>query len=328
MRPFWKMLGVLITLSAPSLACGYGPTHIEWNGWQLSSSEDLWAGRKYHSYPLYNLVDSNPQTAWVWSGNGKCYEYTEKKYPSDIEAKHWLSLSSYKPIAADALWIRTGFDKSNALWKRNNRVAKLRLKCTNGRDEEFPPKTVVLSDKRGWHQISLPTTGKVASLKIELLDFYCGRDDDVALSEVALYHHGHKLDWRLPAAVVVDDGLGEACRAEPTLAKAKPQPPHFVSLFTHQSVFTPSALDERGIDWSESGRYASGHSFYARGQQQKVWVFDTKSKRLLWQKAASFVRGAYFQSACWNGNRLEFCYQRANTKYSPELLVRRTVFRG
>jgi len=100
-----------------------------------------------------------------------------------------------RAVRADELWIRTGFDKNEVLWRRNNRVAKLHFKGSTGVGATFKyfEKVVALSDRRGWHKIVLPTREKIGSIRLNLLDFYPGRDGDVALSEVALAYRGRQI---------------------------------------------------------------------------------------------------------------------------------------
>ncbi len=75
MKTLGKICGVVAVLSLPAPARGEGgrDTSLQWDTWRISSSEHLASGRKYNSYPLLNLVDGRAETAWVWSGDGKCY---------------------------------------------------------------------------------------------------------------------------------------------------------------------------------------------------------------------------------------------------------------
>lgn len=318
---------LLFSVCSPIWACGSGPTHVEWGAWKIETSENLYSGRKYNSYPLFNLVDGDPKTAWVFSGTGKCWDTIKKQVRLKEEPSFLLILSSKSPIQADELWIRTGFDKSDALWKRNNRVKRMEVTAylQHGKSPTTWKKNVSLTDTRGWHKIALPQ-GEIQSLTLNLEEFYRGTDNDIALSELALYRNGKKLDWQLPATVLVDDGSqDDGCGLDPNKPNIKPQLQGLVSVQSKKSVLL---LDYSELErvWSESGRYVAGVSYdeTAKGEKSRIWLFDAQHQKLLWRKPAINAR---FVALSWRGERLDALYSplpSPENKRQP--LIRHSVF--
>jgi len=244
------LLPVLVWGLCPAFA-DYVPTHIEWPGWRMASSENLYAGRRYSRFPLTYLVDGDPRTAWVFSGTGRCRDGWPSRYA--------LALVPEEPVVIDSLALMNGYQRSRALFLRNNRVAQMRL-SVNGK----VLKTVALPDTMGWHRVSLPRQA-VRVLQIEFLDFYRGRDNDLGLSELALLNRGRPLDMSLPQAVLFRQGRAEGGGAVGVLLSRQGE---------------VLAQDESGrAAWRPQGRYLAGVE--GIGGRSQLWIADVTTGQVI-----------------------------------------------
>ena len=121
-----SLLALAFVCSTSSVwACGDCDTQIQWKDWKISSDEMRFLGVKTNDFPLYHLVDGNPNTPWVWSG------IPFYKRHSRQEGK-WLYFVPKRPVVVDEVRILSGYNKSEALWKRNNRVKRLEVSTLEG----------------------------------------------------------------------------------------------------------------------------------------------------------------------------------------------------
>ncbi len=199
--PAWLLLG-LIAVSGCTRALAEGwDTFVEWRGWNISSNEGLWAGRKHTAYPLTYLVDGDPNTAWVFSGiqaGAKDYSYY---HPGPYH--QWIQFDGR--VYADRLSIMNGYNRSKKLFQRNNRITQINLIIN-----EEPVKTVVLADRMGWHDISFPRQ-LCRSIRLVFTGVQKGPDNDTCISEVVLHDRGKKIDFGLPKMVLLSPGeVGDA----------------------------------------------------------------------------------------------------------------------
>ena len=192
------ILIVLLILAALPALCNGTDTYIAWPGWQVSSTENLDAGHKHTSFPLTHMLDGNPATTWVFSGTGKRLDGSPSGYAITLARER-----DTKPVAMDGIWIMNGYNKSRKLFLRNNRIVQLKLYVN-----DVFLKTVTLSDSMGWHKISIPRK-PIRSIKLEFTKFKRGRDDDICISEIALYDCGKKVDLKMPKAVEFTEGNGD-----------------------------------------------------------------------------------------------------------------------
>jgi hypothetical protein len=193
-----KLLISLIVMAAclPALAEGGWNTFIEWRGWRISSNEGLWAGHKHTAYPLTYLVDGDPNTAWVFSGTEAAVK--DYKYYHHEPYHQWIEIDGH--AYADSIRIMNGYNRSPELFARNNRITQIKLIIN-----DKTVKTVDLSDKMGWHEISFPRR-LCHSIKLVFTGIRKGSDNDTCISELALYDMGTKIDFALPKMVLYSTG--------------------------------------------------------------------------------------------------------------------------
>lgn len=254
-----RLLPVLMWGLFPAFA-DYVPTHIEWPGWRVASSENLYAGHRYTRFPLTHLVDGDPRTAWVFSGTGRSRDGWPSRYA--------LALVPEDPVVIDSLALMNGYQRSRALFLRNNRVAQMRLSI-NGK----VLKTVALPDTTGWYRVSLPRQA-VKVLQIEFLGFYRGRDDDLCLSELALLNRGQPLDMHLPQAVLFRQGRAGSGEAPGVLLSRRGE---------------VLARDESGkAAWQPQGRYLAGVE--GTGGRSQLWIADVALGQVISRQALPTAR--------------------------------------
>ncbi len=124
------------------------------------------------SYPPANVLDNNPETAWVEgaAGEGK-NEWIRINFPSPREINGMDIINGYKKI-----------DKSseNDLWQRNRRVKTFLIEFSHD-----PSVTRNLEDSKAWQTISFPRV-RTKYVKLTIKDVY--RDDavhtDTCVSEI------------------------------------------------------------------------------------------------------------------------------------------------
>lgn len=63
MRQF--LYGVVALASARTMA-DRQDTSAFFPGWTIATSEVLYAGKRHTSYPIANMLDGDPRTAWVF----------------------------------------------------------------------------------------------------------------------------------------------------------------------------------------------------------------------------------------------------------------------
>ncbi len=241
---------ILCTAAMPSRA-DYTPTNISWRGWQISSSEDLETEYKRIRYPLTNLVDGRPNTAWVYSGKGR---------PESLKhvwgSRYALEIAPDEPVFADRLLLMNGYNKSPEIFLRNSRVIKVRISI----DDQII-KATVLSDKMGWHSISLPKR-PISQLKLELIGFRRGPVNDICISEIALEKDGRRLNMIAPQVVIYSEGSECGCGS------------NGVALTRAGAVLAHDSLEEGGSAvWSPDGRYVASAEY--RGKKYRIWVADS-----------------------------------------------------
>ncbi len=253
-----KLLTVLfmIAVAIPG-RCDGTATLISWPGWTCSSTEDLSLGRKHTSFPLTYLFDGNPATPWVFSGTGKHESSDRKGYAVRLT----IDEDRIKPVMVDSIWIMNGYNKSKALFLRNNRITELKL-YADGR----LLKTVSLSDCMGWHKISIARQ-YVSDLVLRFTKFAKGRDNDVCVSEIALYDRGKKIDLRMPQVVEFTEGDVDCGDAQ-----------EFHVIDRSGKKLETYDIETASI-WSPSGRYIAGVDY-----DGVFWVVNTATAKFVMRK--------------------------------------------
>jgi hypothetical protein len=186
------MMGVLMTGSAAHVvrACGDEEADNEaivghWNIYssEVEGAEDA-TSRRFPHFKLPHLMDNDAATPWVFRGQGQ-----KSSFEPSWGTRHALQFDHDKPVEVDEIRIMNGYNKRPDLFWRNDRVVEIGI----GIDQK-KVKTAVLSDKMGWHSVSIPRR-KASSLVIEMIGVRkgSGQDNDICISEIAFYNRGKRI---------------------------------------------------------------------------------------------------------------------------------------
>jgi hypothetical protein len=199
------------------------------------------------------MFDDDPSTAWVYSATDK------ESNPSTSATRYWILLEPDRPIALNELRIMNGQNQSRARFQRNDRVVQLRVTMDTGRNKIV--RSFKLPDRMGWHTVKLPQHS-VKALKLEFTRIRRGKgpDNDVCISEVALFNAGRKVNLGMPNAVMFYDGT-EGCQGSYLISRSgKPL----------EVVANDVGFEDK---WSTNGRYVSG-AYLGRDNLTHLWVAD------------------------------------------------------
>jgi len=183
------MFLVLVGTSGLALA-DHVNTGISIPGWSIETSENLYLGSTHTSYPLLNLIDGRPETAWVFSGK-KISEQSEESGAKE----YGITITPDKPVLIDGLRLMNGYNKSEQVFHNNDRIVEIKVydsSSLNWTPKESLVKTAILSDKMGWHSITLPRR-KYESLTIVFSGIRKGPESDICVSELQLTTNGRPL---------------------------------------------------------------------------------------------------------------------------------------
>lgn len=192
----------LVALTPARARADCAPTTVRWGHWEVTTSEWLFWGRKYDNrYPLTNLFDGNPKTAWVYSGLPPELRHEYIRVSSEIQLPgRTLEFRSDVPFTLDGLKLMNGYNKSERLYFLNNRAVEIEIS-----DGECELARLTLPDQPGWHTVSFPRT-TTDFLRIRFPAEKPGLFNDFCLSELHFLNRGEVLSWNLPSAVEFCEG--------------------------------------------------------------------------------------------------------------------------
>jgi hypothetical protein len=189
---------VLLGTLNPTFARGdYVPTQVHWPGWRVATSEDLGGRAPLTRYSIANMFDGDPRTAWVFGRDTPVRPDTD---PEAATTGHWggrygLSLELGRATELDGFELMNGYNKSERLFKLNNRIVEVAVYDESPYGSK-PIKRVFLSDKMGWHRVSLPRRN-YSQLWLTFVGVRKGPADDVCVSELRLLQHGRPVSTGL-----------------------------------------------------------------------------------------------------------------------------------
>lgn len=271
----WTILTALLLAQWPAaVLADHVPTEIMWPGWCLQSGEELYQqdSDKFPDYPLTHLLDGDPNTCWVYRGKPpKEKPAFEADY---MVAKPWIRLVPCWPVTLDGIGVINGYAKSDKLYYRNDRAAKIRI-TLNEENYAIRPQgaeqtslETTLADEKDVQKISFKRQ-KVCWLKIEITQVRPGKVHDLCISELELYYEGKKVDPCMPAAVRYSPGDECGCGMEFTWIRRSGKRLFF--------GIPDSCLWE---DSDPTGRYL-GHVARVRGKRFELQVVDTHTGEVI-----------------------------------------------
>jgi hypothetical protein len=289
-----------MALAAGSAAADYAPTEIAWPGWRVASSEDLYLGVRHTSYPLTHLFDGQADTAWAPSGKAKALVYKDRTV---------LVLAPDKPVSITSLRLMTGYNKSDALFEKNDRAAEIRITVNGenylgvGQDAKPYTKTTRLKDSPGWHTVKVEGP-KVRCLTLEILQRHKGATGDLCLSELELYNGDTRIDMAMPE--VVRFTKGDECGCNQTHEIIRRDGTR-ICRDNGEEMGEGAGYGASGAAWSPTHRYVAGID-YTAGRKEKAALYvieaatgqvvlrrpvDVAGCAITW-KGDGFVRVTYY----------------------------------
>jgi hypothetical protein len=119
-----------------------------------------------NTYEPSNAIDGNKGTAWIEGADG----------PGRAE---WIRFDFDREINLHRILILPGYFKSPAIWARNNRISSATVSFSEGTSRLFN-----FPDRMERHTLDVGSI-RTRWVRIELEDFYLGKDPDTPISEVA-----------------------------------------------------------------------------------------------------------------------------------------------
>lgn len=119
-----------------------------------------------NTYDPSNTIDGNKGTAWIEGADGPGWG-------------EWIRFDFDREINLHRVLILPGYFKSPAIWARNNRISGATVYFSDGTSRLFN-----FPDRMERHTLDVGSI-KTRWVRIELEDFYLGKDPDTPISEVA-----------------------------------------------------------------------------------------------------------------------------------------------
>lgn len=201
--------------AATAAMADWRPTEMGLPGWRVTTSEDIWArswtdhtASTLKRYPISNLFDGKPDTAWVFEG-----QKWRRPEGLTIEGRarpggggQWIELTTLgpKPVAVDAVGLINGYAKSADVYTRNNRITRLAVEA----GDLWQPMTIKTADLEQTREMQVVRIREVRArtFRVRVATVARGRDDDLCISELQLYHHGRPLVAPPPPYVLYSPG--------------------------------------------------------------------------------------------------------------------------
>jgi hypothetical protein len=131
-----------------------------------------------NNYSPYYVIDDNPNTAWVEGADG-----------DGIGESLILDFSYGVKTDSLAVYIRNGFQKSNDLFLKNNRVKELDIKLFSviNNKTEVVSNQVTLKDEMDWQTITLSPQNTFVKIELVIKSVYKGISyQDTCISDIKI----------------------------------------------------------------------------------------------------------------------------------------------
>lgn len=281
---------VAVFLSSLAHADGWG--HLaQTQEWIIESSEQLNEGTRGDGrYPVWQLVDNNPRTAWV---------YRAKDYPLGQQSRKpsgeslWIKFEPASARWIDEIRIRPGYQKSKELWSLNSRPVQIQIFDRHPREwDEFgsevtvkPMRTVDLRDAMDEKSIWIPRR----KYNVLYVAFSCvkrGAVDDLCVSELAPRSGGRDI-VSLPAAFLHSDGSDCGCGGSYWLTTRSGRP------------IAEADYEYPRIEFSPNRDLVAGVKHDKRGVL--IWVGDLLAGSVVWSRR--IPKSEQVGEVKWTGRR-------------------------
>ena len=173
---------------------------VTWGPWKIKTPDLMMS----EEYPVTNMLDGAPQTAWVF--NKTQYGSVWKQYKHGEGEEMHISYNG-DPITIDNISIINGYAKNEAIYQLNNRILKLEVYCTA--NSKTWNKTFDLKETRSPQRLDMPkiTSGNI-EIQLKVVQVALGDDDDLCISEFALCDGDYHIPYNVPATIIANDTNG------------------------------------------------------------------------------------------------------------------------
>ncbi|MBA3726462.1 MAG: hypothetical protein H0W86_08420, partial [Armatimonadetes bacterium] len=243
--------------------------------WTIETSEDLANGtRGKGSYPVWQLVDRDPRTAWVYRAND--YPKPKNEHRQNFAGNYWIKFEPSGSVWLDELRIRPGYQKTPSLWRKNSRPTQIQVfdrlpmewnDAVKGWFLGKPMRTVDLADSMDEKSVRLPKR-KYAELYVVFSKIERGAVDDLCISEMMPRAGGKDVIQPLTSFMY---SIGSDCGCSGAFWLTKPN---------GQKVATADYEYPR-FSFSPDGRYVAGITD-ADNRPPRVWVAELARGKVVW----------------------------------------------
>jgi hypothetical protein len=254
-----------LTFAASLVLADHSSTQASWGGWTVETAEELWYKPRHSSYPIWNMFDGNPRTAWVYSGSFGSESGTDElgrpQAVRSIADRYQVVIYRDRPQVLDSIQLMNGYNKDSGTFKRNARITEVEVTAVN---PLFADSKLIgrfkLADSMGWHTVKLPRR-KYFGLRIVVRSLVKGLEPDVAISEMKLLDRGRNVGPKKPDYVSFTAGSDCGCGTRYQL------------LDPNRRKLAETNSEGVAISGSADGRYFAGGIHEPNGV--RMWVFDT-----------------------------------------------------
>lgn len=260
------------------LALGFGfaqadlvDTFVKVPGWTISTSENLYT-KGPSSYPIQNMLDGDPATAWVYRGRDypKPVTYNGQRF----DGSYYIGFERELPwlhgeddeFFVDELRIMNGYNKSPQHFLQNSRAVEIELFDGRPWGQEKPLRTVKLSDEMGMKSVRVPAR-KYHALYVRVSGIARGPIDDLCISEIQIRAAGKPL---IKLGPTFAESLGSECGCGTV-----------VTLRTRSGKH----VGKTNVESGEPGFDPTGRT-YAGIDRNVLWTADARTGRILSRRAA------------------------------------------
>lgn len=189
---------------------------ITWPEGEVSTSEIS----SSLQYPIANMLDGNPATAWVYHKAwrdlppgviGGYSDNPDAAFKHGVGAFIYVQTNWETPVICDSIGIINGYAKNNDIYQRNNRITQITL-IYSGPKGNFE-KAYTLRETLEMQRIPLPHF-RLRRFFIRITAVKIGKDDDLCISELVLFHGNTPVPWRVTPIVLSTPTL--ECDGRPT----------------------------------------------------------------------------------------------------------------
>lgn len=208
-----ELLAALCALNCFSFpAFDYVPLKLQWLKWAIGyqyRGDSIYPLRQYF---IGNMIDGDQKTAWVVGGR---YDLVDRGYYSEQVANPMgdfvpaIYIDLPKKMKIDGIRIMPGYNKSQEVFMRDNRITKIALHDGSWNFWEpsvgKPFAIGTFDDSIGWKTVSFKPQ-ELDRLQIEIKEWTKGTDNDFCISEIELLSDGKPVSWERTPMMVYTDG--------------------------------------------------------------------------------------------------------------------------